>query len=214
MSTQSNPYERLVDQLSAVHIRETVAGVETTIKPIPDSSKQGDLDPRVLANTSQPAPADEAPAPFDLAAVRASMGWPNRDVTTRHVRSRRNRSRFQALKETSRPGSIGPSQTSRYRSSCSSMAAASSVGHSIRSRTRAKRSLRKRTRSSFRSTIGSRRSIRSRLACMIVSERSNGCTTRLMRSGCCETISRSRAIAPEGIWRPAAVYSIVPNRRA
>ncbi|WP_233589706.1 alpha/beta hydrolase [Exiguobacterium sp. SH0S7] len=85
MSTQSNPYERLVDELSAVHIRETIDGVETTIKPIPDSSKQGDLDPRVLANTSQPASADEAPAPFDLAAVRASMGWPNRDVTTRPI---------------------------------------------------------------------------------------------------------------------------------
>lgn len=85
MSTQRYLYEQLLNQLQAVHIREVIDGVETTVKPIPDSSKQGDLDPRVLANNSQPAPADGAPAPFDLEAVRAGMGWPNRDVTTRPI---------------------------------------------------------------------------------------------------------------------------------
>ncbi|STO09625.1 alpha/beta hydrolase [Exiguobacterium aurantiacum] len=74
-------YERLVKRLETVRQSHTIEGVETITKPIPDSNVPGDLDPRVLATMRSFVPSD-GPEAFDLASARASMGWPNRDVTT------------------------------------------------------------------------------------------------------------------------------------
>ncbi|WP_232819444.1 alpha/beta hydrolase [Exiguobacterium sp. TNDT2] len=80
----ANKQDGLVKTLSRT--REVVSqdGVETIIKPIPDSDVSGDLDPRVLA-VIQSYAAAEPETPFDLTSARASMGWPNRDVTTMDI---------------------------------------------------------------------------------------------------------------------------------
>lgn len=77
-------YAQLVDDLSQSRERNHVDGIETIIKPIPDSGVSGDLDPRVLAVIKGYAAA-EPETSFDLASARASMGWPNRDVTTMDI---------------------------------------------------------------------------------------------------------------------------------
>ncbi|WP_445002301.1 alpha/beta hydrolase [Exiguobacterium alkaliphilum] len=74
-------YAQLADYLSQSQNRNHKDGVETIIKPIPDSEVTGDLDPRVLAVIKGYAAAEPGTS-FDLASARASMGWPNRDVTT------------------------------------------------------------------------------------------------------------------------------------
>jgi acetyl esterase/lipase len=66
-------------------------GVEIEIKRIPDSDRQGDLDPRVLRVLDNQRigslfPESIRTGSFDLrtldmADIRASMGWPNIDVT-------------------------------------------------------------------------------------------------------------------------------------
>lgn len=77
-------YAQLVDYLSQSQNRNHEDGVETIIKPIPDSDVSGDLDPRVLGVIKDYAAA-EPETTFDLASARASMGWPNRDVTTTDI---------------------------------------------------------------------------------------------------------------------------------
>ncbi|MFL9651289.1 alpha/beta hydrolase [Exiguobacterium chiriqhucha] len=77
-------YAQLVDDLSQSRERNHVDGIETIIKPIPDSGVSGDLDPRVLAVIKGYAAA-EPETSFDLASARASMGWSNRDVTTMDI---------------------------------------------------------------------------------------------------------------------------------
>ncbi|MFN3633812.1 alpha/beta hydrolase [Exiguobacterium profundum] len=60
--------------------------LETIIKPIPDSDRTGDLDPRVFATlTANHSSHDEPDTAFDLEVARASMGWPNRDQTTTDI---------------------------------------------------------------------------------------------------------------------------------
>ena len=73
-------YDQLVHRLAELGQPQTIDGIETIIKPIPDSNVTGDLDPRVLA-VIQGYSASEPKPSFDLASARASMGWPNRDVT-------------------------------------------------------------------------------------------------------------------------------------
>ncbi|MCT4784007.1 MULTISPECIES: alpha/beta hydrolase [Exiguobacterium] len=74
-------YDQLVRRLAEWHQSQTIDGVETITKPIPDSDVPGDLDPRVLNTVRTFVPSD-GPNTFDLVNARASMGWPNRDVTT------------------------------------------------------------------------------------------------------------------------------------
>lgn len=73
-------YDQLVRRLAEWHQSQTINGVETITKPIPDSDVPGDLDPRVLNTVRTFVPSD-GPNTFDLVNARASMGWPNRDVT-------------------------------------------------------------------------------------------------------------------------------------
>lgn len=73
-------YAQLVRLLSQSRNMNHENGVETIVKPIPDTDVTGDLDPRVLA-VIQGYAAAEPETSFDLASARASMGWPNRDVT-------------------------------------------------------------------------------------------------------------------------------------
>ncbi len=80
MSNDVEVYERLVERLKTARQAQTIDGVETITKPIPDSDVPGDLDPRVLATMRAFVPSD-GPEIFDLASARANMGWPNRDVT-------------------------------------------------------------------------------------------------------------------------------------
>lgn len=77
-------YRVLVAKLETARQAHTIDGVETIIKPIPDTDVTGDLDPRVLAVIKGYA-ASEPETSFDLASARASMGWPNRDVTTMDI---------------------------------------------------------------------------------------------------------------------------------
>lgn len=80
----ANKQDGLVKTLSRT--REVVLqdDIETIIKPIPNSDISGDLDPRVLA-VIQGYAATEPETSFDLASARASMGWPNLDVTTMDI---------------------------------------------------------------------------------------------------------------------------------
>lgn len=62
--------------------------LETIIKPIPDSDRTGDLDPRVFATlTANHSSHDEPDTAFDLEVARASMGWPNQDQTTTDIKT-------------------------------------------------------------------------------------------------------------------------------
>lgn len=62
--------------------------LETVIKPIPDSDRTGDLDPRVFATlTANHSSYDEPDTAFDLEVARASMGWPNQDQTTTDIKT-------------------------------------------------------------------------------------------------------------------------------
>ncbi|MCC5892933.1 alpha/beta hydrolase [Exiguobacterium sp.] len=79
-----NSYQQLVNKLRTSRKVENINGVETITKPIPDTDVTGDLDPRVLAVIRSYAPSSEPPT-FDLAGARASMGWPNADVTTTEI---------------------------------------------------------------------------------------------------------------------------------
>ena len=51
------------------------------VKPIPDDPRPGVPDPRVL-RLWQDALKNPSPPPTDLAEIRASMGWPNHDLTS------------------------------------------------------------------------------------------------------------------------------------
>ncbi|WP_214756489.1 MULTISPECIES: alpha/beta hydrolase [unclassified Exiguobacterium] len=79
-----NKQDMLVTTLGQMRNIVLHDGIETIIKPIPDSDVSGDLDPRVLAVIKGYAAA-EPETSFDLASARASMGWPNRDVTTMDI---------------------------------------------------------------------------------------------------------------------------------
>lgn len=84
MLNSRETYRVLAEQLETARQVHTIDRVETIIKPIPDSDVSGDLDPRVLA-VIQGYVAAEPETSFDLATARASMGWPNRDVTTMDI---------------------------------------------------------------------------------------------------------------------------------
>jgi len=84
MLNSRETYRVLVEQLETARQAHTIDRVETIIKPIPDSDVSGDLDPRVLAVIKGYAAA-ESETSFDLASARASMGWPNWDVTTTDI---------------------------------------------------------------------------------------------------------------------------------
>ncbi|WP_214715356.1 alpha/beta hydrolase [Exiguobacterium sp. s151] len=79
-----NKQDMLVTTLGQMRNIVLHDGIETIIKPIPDSDVSGDLDPRVLAVIKGYAAA-EPETSFDLASARASMGWSNRDVTTMDI---------------------------------------------------------------------------------------------------------------------------------
>lgn len=92
MKMQKIQYTSLVHQLEKA-TGSMEDGVDVIMKPIPDSDVSGDLDPRVLDVVSAydfSGNQDEEPPPFDLEEVRASMGWPNHDVTTTNVTTERH----------------------------------------------------------------------------------------------------------------------------
>ncbi|ERG65702.1 alpha/beta hydrolase [Exiguobacterium chiriqhucha] len=84
MLNSRETYRVLSEQLETARQVHTIDRVETIIKPIPDSDVSGDLDPRVLA-VIQGYAASEPETSFDLASARASMGWPNQDMTTTDI---------------------------------------------------------------------------------------------------------------------------------
>ncbi|WP_214879039.1 alpha/beta hydrolase [Exiguobacterium sp. ERU653] len=75
-------YEHLVQHLQQDQYRTYANHLETIIKPIPDSDRTGDLDPRVFATLAMNHSDDEPDVAFNLEAARAGMGWPNQDQTT------------------------------------------------------------------------------------------------------------------------------------
>jgi acetyl esterase/lipase len=89
--TERSEYGKLLSLLKTRTSTIEGKGLTIEIKPIPDSDLQGDLDPRVLKvigdQKSEPLfPEQSLSGHFDLKAldiakIRASMGWPNTDVT-------------------------------------------------------------------------------------------------------------------------------------
>ncbi|MGE6492173.1 alpha/beta hydrolase [Exiguobacterium sp. NPDC077395] len=78
----------LIQHLQQSQYRTHANHLETIIKPIPDSDRTGDLDPRVFETlTANHSSHDEPDTAFDLEAARASMGWPNRDRTTTDIKT-------------------------------------------------------------------------------------------------------------------------------
>ncbi|MCT4787587.1 alpha/beta hydrolase, partial [Exiguobacterium aestuarii] len=80
-------YEHLIDRLNQHQQLTRANHLETIIKPIPDSDRTGDLDPRVFATLTTNHSGDEPDGEFNLAVARASMGWPNRDQTTTAIKT-------------------------------------------------------------------------------------------------------------------------------
>lgn len=90
MSTHHISYAQLLHRLETSALTRYENGVETVIKPIPDSDTKGTLDPRVLdvvLRQRSEEPATEAETAFSIEAIRAQMGWPNQDVTTSVIRT-------------------------------------------------------------------------------------------------------------------------------
>lgn len=81
-------YKYLVQHLQQSQYRTHANHLETIIKPIPDSERTGDLDPRVFETlTSNHTSDDEPDGEFNLEAARAGMGWPNQDQTTIDIKT-------------------------------------------------------------------------------------------------------------------------------
>ena len=81
-------YAQWMESLTSTNHVVVSNHLETIIKPIPDSDRTGDLDPRVFATlTANHSSHDEPDTVFDLMAARASMGWPNRDQTTTDIKT-------------------------------------------------------------------------------------------------------------------------------
>ncbi|MGZ9583782.1 alpha/beta hydrolase [Paenibacillus marinisediminis] len=89
-------YSSMLEALEQRTVVQNVKGMDMTIKKLPDSDAEGELDARVLQTTLEMAEkmaAMEKPAEgeFDLMnmvqGLRASMGWPNTDVTTTAIRT-------------------------------------------------------------------------------------------------------------------------------
>lgn len=81
MSDYSNLVQKLATETTGVQ----QAGVEVVIKPVPDRTESGVLDPRVLEVMMQQQVPSPEPIPFSLEAARAGMGWVNTDLTTTDI---------------------------------------------------------------------------------------------------------------------------------
>ena len=75
-------YQELVDRLAQKTAGALQDGVEVVIKPVPDRTESGVLDPRVLEVMMQQQQDSSPAGPFSLEAARAGMGWVNTDLTT------------------------------------------------------------------------------------------------------------------------------------
>jgi acetyl esterase/lipase len=98
-STMPTPaeYQRLLRLLETRTFTMEIKGLRIEMKPVPDAERDGDLDPRVFSvmgdqkvgslfgERSPSAPFD--PRALDLRKIRASMGWPNIDVTSGEILS-------------------------------------------------------------------------------------------------------------------------------
>lgn len=89
-------YNKCLTELEKRTMVQNVKGMDITIKKLPDSDAEGEMDSRVLQTTLemvQKMAAMEKPpeGEFDLMkmvqGMRASMGWPNTDVTTTDIRT-------------------------------------------------------------------------------------------------------------------------------
>lgn len=86
---QPKEYDKLLGILETSAETKEVEGIRSVIKHIPDLHIAGDLDPRVLKVISSYTNLSEEeqtePANVSIEAIRASMGWLNRDVTTTEI---------------------------------------------------------------------------------------------------------------------------------
>jgi acetyl esterase/lipase len=88
---ERSEYGKLLSTLKTRTFSFENKGITIEIKRIPDSDREGDLDPRVLrvvesrkSESLFPKPAHSGnfnPLTLDMRKIRASMGWPNTDVT-------------------------------------------------------------------------------------------------------------------------------------
>ncbi len=78
-------YQQWVDRLAQKKTGERQDGVEVVIKPVPDRTESGVLDPRVLEVMMQQQQDSSPAGPFSLEAARAGMGWVNTDLTTTDI---------------------------------------------------------------------------------------------------------------------------------
>ncbi|WP_430487725.1 alpha/beta hydrolase [Priestia flexa] len=86
---QPKEYDKLLGILETSAETKEVEGIRSVIKHIPDLHIAGDLDPRVLkvisSYTNHSEEEQTEPANVSIEAIRASMGWLNRDVTTTEI---------------------------------------------------------------------------------------------------------------------------------
>lgn len=84
-------YRCLLDRLAGSALVTDCGGVPKRVKPVPDRSGEGVLDPRVLATLRaqaaaggfpRPAPGPVDPKTFPVETLRAAMGWPNEDLSS------------------------------------------------------------------------------------------------------------------------------------
>ncbi|MBM7662837.1 acetyl esterase/lipase [Bacillus mesophilus] len=93
MSVQNTEYENLVRLLEESSETKVDSGVEILIKRIPDLDSEGDFDPRVLENVKKQRTTEQGSTEksenndLDIEAVRAKMGWANKDVTKHEIRT-------------------------------------------------------------------------------------------------------------------------------
>jgi acetyl esterase len=89
---ETGTYQKLLTLLEERTVNEERAGLEITVKRIPDSDGEGELDPRVFDVLNVPdqefpelGNVDVKDVPFDK--IREMMGWPNTDVTTSGIQT-------------------------------------------------------------------------------------------------------------------------------
>ncbi|MBU3102170.1 MULTISPECIES: alpha/beta hydrolase [Clostridium] len=88
---KNNKYSDLVEILKNKTIIEKANGIDITIKQIPDLDEDGVMDPRVYKILTEPEVKKDKEKDnfvfngYQVGEIRQSMGWDNKDITTREI---------------------------------------------------------------------------------------------------------------------------------
>ncbi|MBX4270034.1 alpha/beta hydrolase [Clostridium estertheticum] len=90
---ENSKYSDLVEILKNKTIIEKANGIDITIKQIPDLDENGVMDPRVYKVLTEPEVKKDKEKDnfvfngYPVGEIRQSMGWDNKDITTREIRT-------------------------------------------------------------------------------------------------------------------------------